>query len=235
MDTNVFELPFAIQVTLGSGYAAYLLAFAGLRSHHTTTDVIFRTVAFGLVASASLKTLSSFEINDVAGAVVAFVATLIVGAIWRTLAGPLFKRVTRRLLISWSDDLPSAWLSITAERTDLRPSQIVVELDDGRLLMCDDTRALAKAPFECGVFGLDGSIALYVTSERRPNGEWIEKHDVLHPEEGANITYVSHDRIKRVELRHWTNSKRKKLPTWLRRWRLRFRRYRLRRRRLRLD
>jgi hypothetical protein len=225
MNIDLLNLPFAIQVSLGSGYAGYLIAFSGLRQHHTPTDVIFRTLSFGLVASA-VMTLLSKELAQVGSAVIAFFATVIVGAIWRAFVGRLAKRLIRKLLISWSDDLPNAWLSITAERTDLRPSQIVVELNDGRLLMCDNTRLFARAPFEMGVFGLDGSIALYVTSEMRANGEWIDKEGVLHDHEGANITYVSSSNIKRVELRHWQEKKRKKLPRWLRRGRWWLRRWR---------
>lgn len=227
-------MPFAIQVTLGSGYAGYLIAFSGLRQHHTPTDVIFRTLSFGLVASGAM-TLLSEDFGQVWSATVAFLATLATGAIWRAFIGRLAKKLIRKLLISWSDDLPSAWLSITAERTDLRPSQIVVEMNDGRLLMCDDTRRFASAPFEMGVFGLDGSIALYVTSERRPNGEWIQCDGVLHDHEGANITYISPSNIKRIELRHWRDKKGKKLPRWLRRWRWRLRRRRRQRGRLGLN
>jgi hypothetical protein len=224
MNTDILNLPFAIQVSLGSGYAAYLLAFSGLRQHHTATDIIFRTIAFGLVATFVMAVCKEADFADLLSAVIAFVVAAFSGALWRAVIGPLFRKFSRRYLLAWSDDLPSAWLSITAERTDLRPSQIVVELSDGRLLMCDDTRIYRFAPFECGVFGLDGSVAIYVTSEKAPSGEWFNHKEVLHKHDGANITYIPADNIRRVEIRQWKKPPRTKLPRWLRRGRLWFRR-----------
>ena len=224
MSSEFVDLPFAIQVALGSGYAAYLIAFSGIRQHHTPTDIIFRTIAFGLVASAMMKASPTLGLDDITAATLAFLSTVVAAGLWRALIGPLAKKIIRMLLISWADDLPSAWLSITAERTDLRPSQIVVELVDGRLLMCDDTRSFADAPFEVGVFVLDGSIAMYVTSEKPPGGNWTENEDVLHGHEGANISYIAPANIKRVDLRHWSAPKRNLLPRWFRRWSRRLRR-----------
>jgi hypothetical protein len=224
MDTAVLNLPFAIQVSLGSGYAAYLLAFSGLRQHHTATDVIFRTIAFGLVATLSIELCQKAGISEVVSAIVAFALAVISGALWRAAIGPLFRQFSRKYLFAWSDDLPSAWLSVTAERTDLRPSQIVVELSDGRLLMCDDTRVYQRAPFECGVFGLDGSIAMYVTSEKPPSGDWFNHEAVLHQHEGANITFIPADNIRRVEIRQWKKPSSGRLPRRLRRGRLWLRR-----------
>lgn len=234
MNTEILNLPFAIQVSLGSGYAAYLLAFSGLRQHHTATDVIFRTIAFGLVASLTISITKESGLSEFSSALIAFAITVISGALWRTVISQFVRYCLRRFLIAWSDDLPSAWLSITAERTDLRPSQIVVELSDGRLLMCDDTRLYKAAPFECGVFGLDGSVAMYVTSEKPPSGEWFNHEQVLHRHEGANITYIPAANIRRVEIRQWKKPPKSRLPRWLRRGRLWLSRSRRRRRRTRL-
>jgi hypothetical protein len=105
--------------------------------------------------------------------------------------------------ISWADDVPSAWLTITALRTDLRPSQIAVDIDGDRTLCCDDTRQFADAPYGPCVYGLDGSIAFYVTGERRPDGKWINHTDVRNAN-GCRLTYVPASAIKRVEIRNWT-------------------------------
>ena len=106
--------------------------------------------------------------------------------------------------ISWTDDIPTAWLSITALRTDVRPSQLAIDLDCGRTLVCDDTRRFKDAPYGPCVFGLDGSVALYVTAEMRPDGTWIEKDDVEDQYDGPRLTYVPASSVKRVELRLWS-------------------------------
>ncbi len=55
---------------------------------------------------------------------------------------------------------------------------------------------------------MDGSIAFYVTAERKPDGEWIEPADV-RTVRGDRLTYVPASAIKRVEIRNFakTNAK----------------------------
>ena len=203
MPQDLLTLPFAIQVALSSGYLAYLVAFAGLRSHHTTTDMLFRVFVFSSLGTAIFYLLPN---DPILAAALATLVSLVLALFWRKYGNRASKFILRKLQVSWSDDVPSAWLSITAERTDLRPSQIVVQLRDGRLLMCEDTRKFANAPFGPCMFGLEGSVAMYVTAEMRPNGEWIEQKDVIHPHEGARITHIPASEIARSEIRHWQKS-----------------------------
>lgn len=201
---KLLNLPWQIQLALGSGYMAYLIAYSGIRQHHTTTDVVFRSFSFGLIATAVMV----WKPIEPAWLVVCFagLATILTGAAWRWRGMPWAKALLGTTNISWTDDIPTAWLSITAMRTDTRPSQIAVDLENGRTLVCDDTRRFAQAPFGPCVFGLDGSIAFYVTAELRPDGTWIEKSDVEDNYDGPRITYVPAASIKRVELRLWTNA-----------------------------
>lgn len=133
-------------------------------------------------------------------------ATVASGAFWRWRGMTWAKSIINFTDITWSDDIPSAWISITAVGTDVRPSQIAVDLNDGRTLVCDDTREFASAPFGPCVFGPDGSIAMYVTAERRSDGEWIETTDIHHHIDGSRITYVPASAISRIELRLWTRA-----------------------------
>lgn len=206
MDKNLLNLPWQIQLSLGSGYLAYLIAYAGIRQHHTATDAIFRTVAFGLAATAVLLWAPlEHGLLEIA----ALASALATGALWRWKGMAMTKTALGVANVTWSDDIPSAWLSITAMRTDVRPSQIAVDLDNGRTLVCDDTRRFAKAPYGPCVFGLDGSVALYVTAEMRPDNTWLEKLDVEHPFDGPRLTYIPASAIKRVEMRLWTRANEK--------------------------
>ena len=47
---------------------------------------------------------------------------------------------------------------------------------------------------------------MYVTAERRLNGEWFEHEDVRNSIDGDRITYLPADAIKRVEIRFWTKA-----------------------------
>jgi hypothetical protein len=198
---DFLKLSLSVQVALGSGYVAYLISYAGIRQHHSPTDIVFRTLAFGLIASATLAWTWFIPPVQVALAVV---CTIAAGALWRGFGRAVSSQVLKRTDVSWSDDIPTAWLSISAVRTDCRPSQIAVELLDGRLLLCADTRDFSDAPYGPCVLGLSRDIALYVTDEMRPNGEWLQSERVQDPIDGANLTYVPASQIRRVELRHWT-------------------------------
>jgi hypothetical protein len=198
---DLLKLSLAVQVALGSGYIAYLISYAGIRQHHSATDVVFRTLIFGLVASAVMTWTTLFSPLKLAAAVAAAVS---VGALWRWRGMRWAQSALRQASVTWADDIPTAWLSISATRTDCPVSQIAVEMTDGRLLLCEDTRVFVEAPFGPCVLGLGGDVGLYVTDEMRPDGTWFKPSDVWHPLDGVNLTFVPAAQIKRVELRHWT-------------------------------
>jgi hypothetical protein len=202
MGKELLSLPFAIQIALGAGYLGYLLAYSGIRQHHTTTDAFFRSVAFGLAASAIIYFGQPVWWN----VALAATAPLAIAIFWRWRGMRWAKSLLRHCDVNWADDIPTAWISIVAEDTQTRPSQIAIDLEDGRTLLCEDTRPFADAPHGPCKFGLDGSIALYVTAEMRPDGSWIEKQDVRNPMHGDLITYVPASSIKRVEIRCWTRA-----------------------------
>ena len=199
---KAIALPVAAQIALGSGYLAYLIAYAGLRERHTATDAVFRSAAFGLAATAVLTSLDPESLWVKIGAVA---ATVILGILWRSVGMAATRTIFRRTDISWTDDIPTAWLSVTATRTDARVSQIAVDMEDGRTLFCEDTRRFKDAPHGPCVFGLSGDVALYVTAEL-VDGKWTEHERVIDNVEGANLTYVPAAKIKRVELRFWTTA-----------------------------
>jgi hypothetical protein len=198
--SDLLSLSLTVQVALGGGYVAYLIAYAGIRQHHSATDVIFRTLAFGLIASAVVVWTTFIESVRLPLAVA---AAAVAAALWRWKGSRWSAAGLRHLDVSWTDDIPTAWLSITALRTDCKVSQIAVDLVDGRTLLCDDTRRFQDAPFKTGQFGLTGDVAMYVTAERREDGTWLERNEVRN-HDGDLLTYIPAASIKRVEIRHWT-------------------------------
>lgn len=203
MTPDLLKIPLAIQIALAGGYLAYLVAYAGIRQHHNATDAAFRSLVFSLAASAVLVSKPFMPYVNEA---VAMAAALALGIAWRWLGMGGAQGALRWAHITWADDVPSAWVTITALRTNARPSQIAVDIEGGRVLLCEDTRLFEGAPFAPCVFGLDGSIALYVTAEMRPDGTWVKKTDIRHPIVGDKLTYIPASAIKRVEIRHWTRA-----------------------------
>lgn len=200
MPTDLFKLSFAVQLAVASGYLAYLISYAGIRQHHTAADAILKSFAFGIIASAMM----SYGYQSIITPFIAFALTIAIGILWRWKGMSAWSDLARKAGISWSDDIPTAWLSITATRTDSSPSQVAVEMNDGRILFCDDTRLFGDCHQGPVTFGLSGDVAMYVTDECRPDGEWVAKDDPRHPDQGDLITYVPVSQIKRVELRYFS-------------------------------
>lgn len=200
--TALFNLSVAVQVSIVSGYLAYLIAYTGIRQHHTAADTVLKSFAFGLFATAIMKW--GYQ-HPVFTPLVAISLSLVAGICWRLFGMAAWQSVMRNSRVSWSDDIPTAWLSITATDTRYRPSQVVIDVEGGRTLMCDDTRPYADAPHGPCIFGADGGVAFYVTSEFR-DGEWIDHQDVRHPTQGDKITYIPASAVKRVEIRYWTEA-----------------------------
>lgn len=200
MPTDLFKLTFAVQLAIGAGYLAYLIAYAGIRQHHTAPDAILKSFAFGVPASAIMT--YGYQATLLTP-IIAFASAIAAGISWRAFGMAGWAKLMRKARVSWADDIPTAWLSVTATRTDVSPSQIAVETIDGRLLLCEDTRMFGDAHEGPVTFGLIGDVALYVTAEQRLDGTWDEKVDVRHSD-GDLMTYIPASQIKRVEMRYFS-------------------------------
>ena len=108
MNEAFLKLPLAVQIALGGGYLAYLVACAGIRQHHTATDAIFRSLAFGLPATAVLAWAPSYPILR---PICAIAASLLAGALWRWRGARWSRELLSASNVSWSDDISTAWLS----------------------------------------------------------------------------------------------------------------------------
>ena len=200
MDEKILALPWQIQVALGSGYAAYLIAYAGVREHHKATEIAFRSIAFGLIATLAMMVTDDWPKWQ--SLPLAFAFTVFFGAVWRRFGIKLTKKALRGADISWSDDTPNAWATLTVCNSDHPISQISVQMDDGSWLKCLDTRKFADSPFGPLTMGSNGDIALYVTHEQSKWGIQTEAADIIVDYYGARLTYVPASKVKRVAIRY---------------------------------
>ena len=201
MDEKMLSLPWQIQVALGSGYAAYMLAYVGIREHHKAVDTTFKSLAFGLIAIVSL--LATAHWHPIPSVFTAFGWCLIVGFIWRRWGMERWRKLLYDTDASWSDDTPSAWATVTVCNSKHPVSQISVEVDDGTIFQCASTAQFSDAPFKPITIGVNGDVAFYVTHIAR-NGQSQEVGDLVLPYWGSEITYIPASRIKRVAIRHYT-------------------------------
>ena len=195
----VLKHPWAVQVALASGYAAYILSFTGLRDNHKAIDTAFSTLVFSLIATAILALTASFKEPIISGSA-AFMATLIVGLVWRKYVRAWARGFLRATNISWSDEAPSALAGVVTS-TKYGITQVAVLLDDGTWLRCDDAAAFSNAPFGPCQIGPNGDIALYLTHEEPAGGPAKELVSVRSQAWGDRLTYVPASRVRKVTLR----------------------------------
>jgi hypothetical protein len=207
---DLLKLPWDLQVPLASGYAAYVLAYTGLRDRQKTVDVAFISLVFSLIATGILVVSAKRGIEPIKAGALAFAVTVISGALWRKLGRPAVSWSLRAANITWSNDDPSALASLS-ENTKCYVTQVAVLLDDGSWLSCLNAVDFNKAPFGPFQLGPSGDIALYVTDISEADG--VEKPQLTLRDSayGDRITYVPAARIKRITVRYL----RKPSRSWL--------------------
>jgi hypothetical protein len=200
-DLEFLKLPWEIQVALASGYAAYSLAYTGLRDRQRTIDVAFLSLVFSVPA-----TLIFYFLKFPAVSVpLAFVGAAATALVWRRFLRPLVFPILKKFDVTWSNDDPSALATLTGD-SKFGVTQIAVRLDDDRWLRCDDLRQFENAPFAPYVLGPNGDVALYLTHEETSDGELKLQSTVRDHNYGDRITYVPASRIKQIVIRHKSKS-----------------------------
>lgn len=198
---DLLALPWQVQLTLASGFAAYALAYAGIRAHHKTIEVAFATLVFGLVATTVFAYLQQKQIVGAPAAMaLAFFVTVAVGFLWRKVGRRFVRWFLRTSHISHADDDPSAWGALF-DGAEFDVSQIAVRLDDGTWLRCDDTTPFADAPHGPCILGGTGDIIMYLTEEQSADGTTKELKTVRHDDFGDRLTYVPANRISLINIR----------------------------------
>ncbi len=197
MTPELLTLPWQIQIALGGGYAAYTLAYVGLRKFHTASDVFFKTIIFSLFASAVF--FLRLPVNWITESAISIVFAVVIGVLWNVKLRHWYIKILKKLGI-YSNDLPSAWLAISHDQEHYF-SQLAVILDDGSCLSCEDLVQFAHSPNGPAVFGTDGDLALYVTHITKTSGELSEQRSVTDPYHGDRMTYIPSDKIARITFR----------------------------------
>jgi hypothetical protein len=200
MPPELLSLSWQIQVTLASGYAAYIIAFTGIRDHHRALDTTFGALVFGLIASAVLA-LSTAYLGPIFAGALALTSACAVGLLWRRWGRKALIGALRKMKVTQSDSAPSSWATLTSD-TQHYVSQIAVLLDDGTWLRCDDTTPFADAPFGPCCLGPNGDLALYLTHTESSDGAVTVLTTVRDDYYGDRVTYVPAARIRQVTMRH---------------------------------
>jgi len=200
MTPELLDLPWRIQVSLAGGYLAYILAYSGNRSHHKTVDTVFLSFLFGLFALSIYSAIDPQQ-NKVAAGLSTLAASAMIGLVWRKFIRPCGETLLRETNFSWTNDDPSALVTLSNNSTH-RVSQIAVLLNDGSWLRCDDTSKFIHAPYSPFLIGPSGDVAIYLTHRVSPDGEEILSKTVFDPNYGYRLTYIPANSIQRITFRH---------------------------------
>ena len=205
MTPELLALPWKIQIALVAGYAAYMLAYLGVRKYHTAADVFFKTIAFSLVASAVLAV--KCNISPFYQSTVAIFTTVLVGLIWKKWICHIYDKSLRKFGINFEDH-PTAWLTMTHDQAHYF-SQISVLLDNGTWLECRHLPNFEHAPLGPAVFGPEGDVGIYITHTISAKGETKELKTTSDEHYGFRMTYIPKDRIARINVRKKPKNKQK--------------------------
>jgi hypothetical protein len=195
------NLPWATLLTLASGYAAYYVANVGVREHHKPVDVTFSTLVFGFFAAFAYELLRIELLASVlVASAMAFLWAILLGGLWSRFGREFLTRALRLSDVSFSDDLPSAWLAIFKQRA--YATQLSVKLKDGSWVKCEDLGRFADKLNGPCVLGMKGDLLMYITHVQAPSEDGFEEcPGVTDDVWGDEITYIPADQIARIDYR----------------------------------
>ncbi|MFT3987977.1 hypothetical protein [Aestuariivirga sp.] len=199
MPTDLLTLPAAIQLALASGYAAYCLAYIGIRKHHKNIDTTFITLVFSLIATL-VYAIFPENVHAIWSIGITFLVTILCGALWRKWGRSALQSVLRSCNVSWANDDPTSLDTITSS-TKFNFTQVSVEMKNGTWLQCNEAEKFVTSPHGPFTIGTNGDIAMYLTHEQSPGMDDTEAIDVRSPDWGDCITYVPADQIQRIAFR----------------------------------
>jgi hypothetical protein len=195
---DLTALPWHLQLVLGAGYCAYLIAYVGLRRNHRPMDTLFAAMSFGLIAATLLYLARGTAILPQAA--IAFGGTIAAGVIWRAFLRDGVRALLRSVSYSWADESASAW-DCLQENSRFRPTQLTVETDDGWCFHCSDAARVKDLPFGPFVLGTSGDVLMYADRSEPPGAEACDVPGAFDGAWGNQVTYLPKERVRRVAIR----------------------------------
>lgn len=197
---NAFNLETEVLITIAIGYLGFRIAYAERSNPENNGQTLFLTVCFSALFqfSSSLATqLLSFGPSSPYAHIIGSVTTLLAAIWWRRKGMDAYAKVWLGTGGTHLDGLSSV-LDTIRTSSKFKPVSLLVQIDDGPTLYCDDLNQFKNHPFGPCLIGGDGSVALYVTHTHADGMEdWEETPKTALDQ----ITIVPADRVKLIETR----------------------------------
>lgn len=194
--SEMLQLPIYLQVTLGSGFLAYAIAYHGRRRQEKTADLLFGTIAFGLPGLMLWLWLQSIAYAVPQTIALVVIVNVGAGLYWRKWGKRQWYRLMNYTRISNDEGTPNTWQRIIQDTT-ITPTQLYVTLKDGKQLCCNDLTKFRDAALPAWSIDDDGNIAMFVEDM-----DGLDQSQKVRDEEwGDLITYIPVEQVKSVDFR----------------------------------
>lgn len=197
--SELLELPLQVQLSLGLGYCAYVVAYSGLTAHHRSRDAVFISFAFGAIAMLGYGA-GAIKLGPWGAAGAAALVTMLAAMLWRGFGRRSIYWLLMRLKVHGDDGHSDCWQSLI-QTPNLVVGQIAVYTNDGRILWMNQRAPYFEGPKNGLELGVDGSILMVVEEETLPDGTEVQKEDIVDEAWGTRLTYIPSASINRVNIR----------------------------------
>lgn len=213
------DLPWQAQLVAVAGYFGYVVAYVGRRGGHQPIDTAAISLCFGSVCLFVLS-LDSYvssvcpKLPKQVLPIFGVTASIISGALWRAYFRHFAGVVISKLSKSDDDGHLSAWESII-QNQKVDYSQLIVALNDGRVLESYPLGDFNDWPNGPCVLGNDGSIGMYVTNIEEAGVS--RETNAISNTDGMRITFIPASQVKEIDFKR--SKKVEKKITFFRRFR----------------
>lgn len=194
---KIFELSTYLQVVIGCGFIAYLVAMHGRRKEEKSVDVLFGVAAFGLPVILIWRAMQKIETPEWITIIIAMTFSFLMGMIWRKWGKKLFYNFMYDTGVSTDEGYKSTWQRIIQD-VDIVPRQIFVTLKTGKVLGCNDVQKFKDAAIQLSSIDDEGNIAIYVT---HIDDDEEKETSITDKKWGDLITYIPSSEVRSVDFR----------------------------------
>lgn len=192
----MLQLPIYLQVSLGSGFLAYAIAYHGRRKNEKTVDLLFGTIAFSLPGLLLWSLLSEIKFATPQSVFMVISLNILLGVLWRKWGKRMWYKLMNQTRISNDEGISNTWQRIIQDTT-ITPTQIFVTLKNGKQLSCDNIPLYNNVAIPGWTIDDDGNIGMYVSDL---DGEDLSAL-ISDNEWGDLITYIPASEIHAVDFR----------------------------------
>ncbi|QPN28846.1 hypothetical protein I5770_09720 [Brucella sp. BO2] len=140
------------------------------------------------------------EIAVAWASIIAFVGSVICGALWNAMGRDILYTVLRSTGVTYNDDTPSAWVAMyNARHGGVR--ELYVLLQDGTWLGCNNLQDFEDEPNPGCTLGPEGDILMYVPHIKKPGETVFTEIADVKDEWGTDLTYIPKSQIAQVDIR----------------------------------